>query len=105
MKALDSHFSIQGHDNNLTMSRRLRAVAHQNVAIVNTHADHGFAAKLFFQAVPHKELQEEIRLALLSVNGINEVHHQHLWSLDGENHVLTAHVVVDGGFSLDESPP
>jgi len=58
--------------------------------------------KLFFQAVPVKGLQEEIRLALLGVDKINDVHHQHLWSLDGEHHVLTAHIVVDGSFSLDE---
>lgn len=58
--------------------------------------------KLFFQAVPVKGLQEEIRLALLGVDKINDVHHQHLWSLDGEHHVLTAHIVVDESFSLDE---
>lgn len=51
--------------------------------------------KLFFQAVPDKALHEKIRRALLGVDGISEIHHQHLWSLDGEHHVLTAHVVVD----------
>lgn len=50
--------------------------------------------KLFFQAVPDKELLEKIRGTLLSIGGIDEVHHLHLWSLDGEHHVLTAHVVV-----------
>jgi cobalt-zinc-cadmium efflux system protein len=29
-------------------------------------------------------------------------HHQHLWSLDGEHHVLTAHIVLDDGFNLEE---
>lgn len=58
--------------------------------------------KLFFQAVPDSALHEEIRRALLGVDGISEVHHQHLWSLDGEHHVMTAHVVVDGGIGLCE---
>jgi cobalt-zinc-cadmium efflux system protein len=58
--------------------------------------------KLFFQAVPDKALQEEIRHALLGVDGVSAVHHQHLWSLDGEHHVLTAHIVVGEGFNPSE---
>ncbi|MCR9107115.1 MAG: cation diffusion facilitator family transporter [Gammaproteobacteria bacterium] len=50
--------------------------------------------KLFFQAVPDKELLDKIRQSLISIREVEEVHHLHLWSLDGENHVLTAHVVV-----------
>ncbi len=58
--------------------------------------------KLFFQAVPDKALHGDIRNSLLNVDGISDVHHLHLWSLDGEHHVLTAHVEVHEGFSPDE---
>lgn len=60
--------------------------------------------KLFFQAVPDKALHEEIRRTLIGIDGISGIHHQHLWSLDGEQHVLTAHIVVDheGVFGPDE---
>lgn len=51
--------------------------------------------KLFFQAVPDKGLHDKIERSLLGVDGVSEVHHQHLWSLDGEKHVLTAHIVLD----------
>ena len=51
--------------------------------------------KLFFQAAPDKGLHDKIERSLLGVDGVSEVHHQHLWSLDGEKHVLTAHVVLD----------
>ena len=51
-------------------------------------------AKLFFQAVPDKKLMGEIKDALLGVQFIVGAHHLHLWSLDGEHHVLTAHVRV-----------
>jgi cobalt-zinc-cadmium efflux system protein len=53
-------------------------------------------AKLFFQAVPDKKLMGKIRKALLHIDQVEEVHHLHLWSLDGEHHVLTAHVVTIG---------
>ena len=51
--------------------------------------------KLFFQAAPDKGLHDKIERSLLGVDGVSEVHHQHLWSLDGEKHVLTAHIVID----------
>jgi len=54
--------------------------------------------RLFLQAVPDQALHDQIRVTLLGVNGVSDVHHQHLWSLDGEHHVLTAHVVCDGDF-------
>ncbi|MCX2982686.1 cation transporter [Halieaceae bacterium IMCC14734] len=50
--------------------------------------------KLFLQAVPDKKLLENIRQSLLADGEVDGVHHLHLWSLDGEHHVLTAHIVV-----------
>lgn len=58
--------------------------------------------KLFLQAVPDRELHNKIRRTLLGIGGVSDVHHQHLWSLDGEHHVLTAHIVVDREFDVDE---
>ena len=58
--------------------------------------------KLFLQAVPDRELHNKIRRTLLGIGGVSDVHHQHLWSLDGEHHVLTAHIVVDGEVDVDE---
>lgn len=57
--------------------------------------------KIFLQAVPDKALHDEIRNTLLKIDGTREIHHQHLWSLDGENHVLTAHLVMDRTFDRD----
>lgn len=51
--------------------------------------------KLFLQAVPDKGLSEKLFKLLESNNEVSNVHHLHLWSLDGEHHVLTAHLVVD----------
>jgi hypothetical protein len=48
--------------------------------------------RLFFQAVPDPDLLESVRESLMSLKEIDDVHHLHLWSLDGEHHVLTAHV-------------
>lgn len=58
--------------------------------------------KLFFQAVPDKALHDEIKQTLLSIEGISAIHHQHLWTLDGEHHVLSVHVVVSDDFCLED---
>lgn len=47
---------------------------------------------LFIQGTPDAETLQSITDALNAIDSIESVHHLHLWSLDGENHVLTAHV-------------
>lgn len=58
--------------------------------------------RLFFQAVPDSKALGEIRKSLLSLDEVDSVHHMHLWSLDGEHHVLTAHVKVSNQFKLPD---
>lgn len=52
-------------------------------------------SKLFLQGTPDGKLSTDIQKHLHSIDGVTDVHHLHLWSLDGEHHVLTAHVVVN----------
>ncbi|MCB1665722.1 MAG: cation transporter [Pseudomonadales bacterium] len=56
--------------------------------------------RLFLQAAPEELEISEIRSALQNLDGIGDVHHVQLWSLDGEHHVLTAHVVVTDNADL-----
>jgi cobalt-zinc-cadmium efflux system protein len=64
--------------------------------LVNVIRNLWATGKIFLQAVPDKTLHDEIRHKLLNIDGISDIHHQHLWSLDGEQHVLTAHLVIEG---------
>ncbi len=50
--------------------------------------------KIFLQSVPDDDMLAEIRQKLQSIDYIRAIHHVHLWSLDGERHVLTAHLEV-----------
>lgn len=56
---------------------------------------------LFLQASPDIELIENIKLRILSKAIVNEVHHLHIWSLDGENNVLTVHIVLSTEISIE----
>ncbi len=50
---------------------------------------------LFLQAVPDTFEIPEIEHLLTNIPRVLSVHHTHVWSLDGENHVLTTHLVVN----------
>lgn len=50
---------------------------------------------LFLQAVPESIEIQEIVERIIAVENVHSTHHMHIWSLDGEHHVLTTHVVVN----------
>jgi len=61
--------------------------------------------RLFLQASPDEHIQEKIYQALTSLKHVQEIHHFHLWSLDGEQHVLTAHLVLDETLNSEKNCP
>ncbi|MDV6328567.1 cation diffusion facilitator family transporter [Idiomarina sp. Sol25] len=62
--------------------------------LINVVRHLGSTVKLFVQASPDPEVYRKIREQLTSLELVNDAHHLHFWSLDGERHVLTAHIVV-----------
>ena len=72
--------------------------------LINVTRNLWSTGKLFLQAVPDPTLHDEIRQTLLDIEYISEVHHQHLWSLDGEHHVLTVHLVAKDSFPFEQYP-
>ena len=54
------------------------------------------------QAIPDKELSKSVYDNLKELEAVNSIHHLHLWSLDGEHHVLTAHLVLQDALSLEQ---
>jgi cobalt-zinc-cadmium efflux system protein len=56
---------------------------------------------LFLQGVPENIDIDEIDVRLRSIPDVQSTHHTHIWSLDGEHHVLTTHVVVEESLSKD----
>lgn len=50
--------------------------------------------KIIMQAVPDEELYEEIREHLREVKGVKTIKALNMWSLDGEEHVVTSSIVI-----------
>jgi cobalt-zinc-cadmium efflux system protein len=58
---------------------------------------------LFLQGVPRHIDIEALEAVVLSIDGVEAVHHTHVWSLDGEHHILSTHVVVDEETSKEQA--
>ncbi len=47
---------------------------------------------LFLQGTPDTDTYWKLQDQVLSLEGIDSLHHTHIWSLDGEKHVFSTHV-------------
>mgnify|MGYP000044174533 CR=1 FL=1 len=47
---------------------------------------------LFLQGTPNDVDVDSIEAKIRSVKGVDNVHHTHVWSLEGEQHVFTTHI-------------
>ena len=52
-------------------------------------------ANLFLEKTPNDIDTDEIIKHLKELAGVLDVHHIHIWSIDGQNHYATMHVVTD----------
>lgn len=53
------------------------------------------ALDLFLEKSPHNMSVDEIKEHLLEIDGVLDVHHIHLWSMDGHNNYATMHIVTN----------
>lgn len=48
---------------------------------------------LFLEKMPAGISMDELKEHILEIKGVKDVHHMHIWSMDGFNHYATMHVV------------
>ncbi len=59
--------------------------------------------RIFLQGLPEGVTLNAVQSAILKVPGILQVHHLHIWSLDGNSHILTAHLVVSPSTQMNQT--
>jgi cobalt-zinc-cadmium efflux system protein len=57
---------------------------------------------LFLQATPDNKQVEEVYNVLTSKPEVKELHHFHIWSLDGEHSVMTVHLVLNAEITVTQ---
>ncbi len=70
--------------------------------LINVIRNLAQTARLFLQRTPDPGLTEQVRQQLEALPQVAGSHHLHLWSLDGEHHVLTAHLLLQRELSAAE---
>jgi len=73
----------------------LLSIAFTLFILLNVVKNLASTIKLFLQAVPDNSTKTKIDQQLMQLPLVRRVHHLHFWSLDGEHHVLTAHLVLN----------
>jgi cobalt-zinc-cadmium efflux system protein len=58
--------------------------------------------RIFLQGTPVDIDVEEIKRALISFEAVDSVHDFHSWSVDGNYNIVTTHVVLNKGLSMEE---
>ncbi len=58
--------------------------------------------KVFLQRVPEDISLEDIEDKIRQVNSVIDVHHTHVWSMDGEHNFLSTHVVIPDNSTRNE---
>ncbi|MGN0189989.1 MAG: cation diffusion facilitator family transporter [Candidatus Cryptobacteroides sp.] len=51
--------------------------------------------KVFLQATPSDVPLEELSSRIAEIEDVQSIHDLHIWSLDGESHIMTLHIVTD----------
>jgi len=57
---------------------------------------------VFLQGVPKDISIDETKEKITNIPNVKSVHHTHIWSLDGEKHLLSTHVIVDDLISKEK---
>jgi cobalt-zinc-cadmium efflux system protein len=73
------------------------------VVLVNVLRNLRRTVVIFLQGVPPSLSLQGVADHLGRLPGVTGLHDLHLWSLDGEHHILTAHVVIPEGGSAEEA--
>ncbi|MDD1662896.1 MAG: cation diffusion facilitator family transporter [Methanomicrobiales archaeon] len=73
------------------------------IVLVNVVKNLRRTVVIFLQGVPPSFSLQAVGDHLSRLPGVTGVHDLHLWSLDGEHHILTAHVVIPEGSTGEEA--
>jgi cobalt-zinc-cadmium efflux system protein len=58
--------------------------------------------KVFLQEIPEDVDTEKLEAALRALEHVLQIHDLHLWTLDGQQHIMTLHVVIDGNLPAED---
>lgn len=68
----------------------------------NAIANLKHTVQIFLQGSPMQFSQNQVEEFIREMKWVRSIHHTHIWSLDGEHHILTTHLTVEQETGLDQ---
>lgn len=81
---------------NLTIIDPIMSIIVALFILLNSFKTLNDVLSLFLEKTPKSINLEEIKHHILEIDGIYDVHHIHIWSMDGSNNYATMHIVTSG---------
>ncbi len=79
---------------NIVLLDALMSISIAMFILINALKNIQYILDLFLEKIPKDISIEEIKKHILSIEGIDDVHHIHIWSMDGINNYSTMHIVT-----------
>lgn len=86
--------AIAMHFTDISMIDPLMSIGVAIFILVHALKNFGAVINLFLVKVPGDVSVREIEDKVRAIKGVEDVHHVHIWSIDGRNNYATMHVVV-----------
>lgn len=59
--------------------------------------------RILLQGTPGRDWESMVLRSLIQIKDVKSIHDLHIWTLDGNYHIASLHIVVDMDFSLSET--
>ncbi len=69
--------------------------------LYNVYKNLKSSLKIILQATPVEIDIDKVHESILGITGVDDFHDCHLWTMDGHYHVLSGHVVIGEGLTMD----
>ena len=80
---------------NLTIIDPIMSIGVAVFILIHAFRNLGQIVVLFLEKTPSGIQMDEIKHQLTQIEGVLNVHHIHIWSMDGQNHSATMHIVTN----------
>jgi cobalt-zinc-cadmium efflux system protein len=88
---------------NLPILDPILSIAIASFILFNVYRNLRPALKIILKGIPDEAHEKEIKRLIMEKTQVADIHDFHLWSLDGEQNVVTMHVVVTESISIKEA--
>jgi len=87
--------AIVMHFTNFALIDPIMSIGVSFFILINAIKNLREVAELFLEKTPHNINVAEIKKYIEGIDSIIDVHHIHIWSMDGQNNSATMHIVTD----------